>query len=875
MQINPTRLTGLATGLDTDTMVKQMMQPYQMKVDKVKQDRQIIQWRQDLYRDIVKDVSNFTRNYFDVLKPESYMLSKNNFSPFSVEGLSGNNLNVTANPNAKVGEYKMTVTQLAEGPKVQGTKFVNKVEANAPGFGIKIDDNNNDFQIKFDATTSASVSIPVNTITKYNKYSNLNEVANEINKLANDVTVSGVKLSEKAKAVVKDNTIQFMSITKIEAGNEFSLTYEGKNYKVSVEAGNYTADELSKAISSKLVGKKATDDITTFPSGKTITAVTSDAETDFQIDALTIGLKDKNSQPLDIKTLEINSLGSNTADNSDVVVGGSISPTTTKNVMTFKNEIIAGFNDTLNVRVGNAIKTVKLTPIAFNTTISGEPPITTYNTEEAPSRSLQQYLNDELSTARGDASGDNAVSSNDLTVEVKDGKINFISTSGAQVSLFGNATKLVGVSDNFEVNMQMNNKMSSILNSSAVEFRIKDTIFKYDFSQDYSESTPNGAKNKTINDIFNEIRSKTGMDISYSETTKKFTISSTETGANSSAYIEDISGGFFKDIFGNDFFDPLDPLNPSDTVDPTINKITLNGKDALFNLKDPTGQSANYAKSKNIFNIDGVNYTLNGLTGGEVTFKLTSNPDDAVKKIKEFVDKYNEIVDKVDKKISEKKQYTYLPLSDEQKKDMSEDEIKRWEEKAKEGLLKGDPDLVNMLSTLRSAFFSPVEGVSLSLKEIGLDTSKDYTQKGKIIIDESKLKEALKTKGDLVSELFSRKSPNQPTYKSTLNEEQRKERYEEQGIFQRVNDILKDYTRNTDGKGTLLKKAGIQGDYTDRNNTLTEYIKQKDKMIQTLERKMYDRETKLYKQFAQLEKAMNQMNSQSAWLAQQLGGGTA
>ncbi len=36
------RITGLATGMDTDNTIKQLMKPYNMKVDKLKQDKQIV-----------------------------------------------------------------------------------------------------------------------------------------------------------------------------------------------------------------------------------------------------------------------------------------------------------------------------------------------------------------------------------------------------------------------------------------------------------------------------------------------------------------------------------------------------------------------------------------------------------------------------------------------------------------------------------------------------------------------------------------------------------------------------------------------------------------------------------------------------------------
>lgn len=62
---------------------------------------------------------------------------------------------------------------------------------------------------------------------------------------------------------------------------------------------------------------------------------------------------------------------------------------------------------------------------------------------------------------------------------------------------------------------------------------------------------------------------------------------------------------------------------------------------------------------------------------------------------------------------------------------MKENDIKLWEEKAKSGILRNDSNIENMLSTLRRAFFDSVEGAGLSLKELGLTTSKDYQEGGK------------------------------------------------------------------------------------------------------------------------------------------------
>lgn len=62
------RLPGLATGMDTDTMIKTMMKPYTMRVDQMKQKSQILLWQQDAYRNVMDGVSNITKKIFRCIK---------------------------------------------------------------------------------------------------------------------------------------------------------------------------------------------------------------------------------------------------------------------------------------------------------------------------------------------------------------------------------------------------------------------------------------------------------------------------------------------------------------------------------------------------------------------------------------------------------------------------------------------------------------------------------------------------------------------------------------------------------------------------------------------------------------------------------------
>src|SRR5690606_30199904 len=133
--------------------------------------------------------------------------------------------------------------------------------------------------------------------------------------------------------------------------------------------------------------------------------------------------------------------------------------------------------------------------------------------------------------------------------------------------------------------------------------------------------------------------------------------------------------------------------DPNAHIDP--NEV-YKGKDAIFDYNGVT----NIKRATNEFTIGGVTYNLlKADPDTEVTVRVTQDVDATVDAIKAFVDKYNEVVEKVSNKLTEKRYYDYQPLLDAQKEEMTEKEIELWEERARSGLLRGD----NLLTSIASS----------------------------------------------------------------------------------------------------------------------------------------------------------------------------
>ena len=352
----------------------------------------------------------------------------------------------------------------------------------------------------------------------------------------------------------------------------------------------------------------------------------------------------------------------------------------------------------------------------------------------------------------------------------------------------------------------------------------------------------------TLKQVFDKINNneKTKAKISYDEITDRITLTSTVTGAGNTITVEDVTGNF------------LTALNLDESI---------NGHDAIVTIDGET-----IVRSTNNFNINGVTYNLHKAHEAESkgdTITVSRDTESVINNIKSFIEEYNKLIDSINGKISEKYDRNYLPLTDAQKEAMDEKDIEKWEKKAKTGLLRNDSILQNLVLSMRTALYEKVEGVNITLKDIGIE-SKSYSDNGKLYLDEDKLKNALLNMPDEVQKLLNGVSAENPSYSRTATAEQRADRYKKSGILQRLSDIIEDHVstfRDKDGKkGILLEKAGIEGDLTNTQNLINEQLKDYDDRINDMIQKLIRKEENYYRKFSELETILARMNQQSMWL---------
>ena len=358
---------------------------------------------------------------------------------------------------------------------------------------------------------------------------------------------------------------------------------------------------------------------------------------------------------------------------------------------------------------------------------------------------------------------------------------------------------------------------------------------------------------QTLADLTAAINSKTslGMNAVYNDIKGKFVLTKNSTGVlNASS----------PDILVKDANIGTDLVSSSD---PVMGKKGINARYTIG------GQELE--QKTNTFTQNGLTITLNGTSTTATTINTKLDTQANFDSIKKFVDKYNEMMDKMNKKVREEKYRDFQPLTDAQRKDLSEDEVKKWEEKAISGVLKNDSYLRDGMASFRSALSSEIDtGYSYTsgtetiqlkyMSQIGITSTSDFRDGGKLKLDETKLKKMLEEQPEGVYKLFTVDAPppvTNPDGTITKNPG---------GLDGFVRQIQEFATTMRD---KISKVAGLDGAVA-TTYRLGKSLADLDKSMLTWTDKLKTKEDSYYRRFAAMEKAMSQANNQSATLTNYL-----
>lgn len=257
---------------------------------------------------------------------------------------------------------------------------------------------------------------------------------------------------------------------------------------------------------------------------------------------------------------------------------------------------------------------------------------------------------------------------------------------------------------------------------------------------------------------------------------------------------------------------------------------------------------ATMTSSSSTVSVNGLSIDLTGLTkaGEPITFSVASDTDAVYNTIKNFFTEYNSLMKEMNELYNADTAKGYEPLTSEQKKEMTDDDVKLWEDKIKASLLRGDSSLGSVRSAMRNTMMSQVtyNGKTYSLASFGICTSTDYTEGGLYHIygdaDDSvyadkddKLKKALEEDPDAVVNVLS-------------------------DIFGKLRTTMSDKMAGSKVSSSMTFYSDIK---------MKDDIKNYEKQIKEWETKLADMEDSYYSKFTAMEMALAKLQSQQSSLS--------
>ena len=798
---------GLASGIDRDALIEQMTARTTSKITAKKKAMTKLEWKRDAYRSVSNKIIDLQDNYL------SYSATK---SLKNSDFFAKNQVSVQGDP-----DY---------------TKYIS-----ATG----------------NADTASRVSV-----LGVNKLATSATLISGEKKTDSAITLGGISESDFSNKEIKTSNLSGTKLTfgtysitdkqfTTEAIFTFPTSYEkkvdgGKTETVTID---YTAssDEVVKQLNEALdsqgfLGKDGKSGIKFELNGDKIQISQTDSITDKGKSCV---IRETSSA---LKSLGFNSDGMKQDDiDNGISLDEFNGHTSSLEAAAITKQSLSGYlkGKTISVSYGGQIKNIEL--------IGDKEEIKDFSAFQS---SLQTKL-------------DKAFGSGKVTVgKDSNGSLTFTATDSRQTLQISADSK--ELQNALGITSTQSNKIST--GSSLWENRVKLGLVKEDTKYNTEEELNNAKKelnnalenfivngtkiegitaDTTVSELLTAINNNkdAGVTATYLGSENKFVLSSNEKGK------------------GRKITLGPDPDNPNNKKDDAANLIfggvSTDGTDGEMSILY-NGVQTTITSSSNTFSIDGLDIkatntfdTGSATAEGGVSFTASADTEKVTETVKKFIEAYNAMIDEVRTQVTTKPDSNYGPLTEDQKNEMNETSIKNWEDKAKEGILYNSSALKDLDNATQGIFSSMMmNGVSYDdLEKIGISFSDDYTAGGKIVFDEEKFKTAMDSDPEKVSDLFT------GTH----------------GIVNTIDSTLSTYatryaSKNGNSYGVLIEEAGSEKlSLTLTNNSIYKELKDMQETITNLQSQLSTEQDRYISQFTQMERLINQMNSQSSYLSQ-LGG---
>lgn len=832
------RMAGLMSGLDTEELVKAMSANTKTRLNAQKQKLQKLEWKQESYRSIISKVNDFKSKYLDILG-ENSIKANSVLKKCSATSSNDKIISATASAGATAAKYTISKATAAQ------TASFDSNGAVSDG-AVKLD------FAKAEAGKSYTVEVNLDGLTKNISFTGGSDIEatkanflNAANKAFEDNmnSAQGFKFRDGTSTLVfngaNDGVYHTFGVGKSEAVGlasnasskittasklsdvDFSETLVGGSdgkYKFTINGvdfevdGNTTIGDLVNKVNDSSAGVKLTF---------------SSASQSFKVETKNTGataeinMSQSSGNLLNsLFNIDSGSLSITNADKAVIEYEETESEVTAAITPEIANKIANGFDEndaeaskyTVNININGTDHELELDLSALTKKESNEDP---YTDEE-----ITTALNDALKAAYNTKTGEELTN-----VE--------LSYADKKLTIKSDVAVELGQND-FYIQSGTTNVVTKKADASYV---VAEGVSSMTFNRNGSEVTVNASGSEGI-----RVQDLVDAGLVTIDNAGNITAAADIDG------VSDEAKALLNDVFGKET--GIQGANATDT-------ITAYGTNSTITVSSDGENFMTYTSATNSFNFDGTNINLseadNFVAASEdeyITIETKKDSSGIKDTIVKFVDDYNKLLGDLYGEVNTARPKSsgsyYDPLTEEQKEEMSEDEIKDWNEHAKKGLLYRDSSVQRFLSDIRGVMSSAVDGMTLA--SMGVTLTDNWQDYGKLEIDESKLENAIEAHGDKIAEFFT----------STDGLASKLEKCVDNAISTKTNKY-----------GYLTSLAGMANTKTATDNQIYRQIESIQSIIDKLTKKYENEQDRYWKQFSALETYMARAQQQQSYFMTQ------
>lgn len=782
---SPTRVSGMISGMDTESVVKAYVQNYVDKKNKIKQSQTKLSYKQEAWKALNTKVYSLYSKVGNLRFSNSYNLKKTTVS-------DATKASVTASSNAVIGTQTLKIKQLAKAGYLTGAQLAKKTTEDSTLSSLGYGDGETKISVRVGSGEEKEITL--NGSTK------ISDVIEELKK-------AGVNASFDA-----NNRRIFVSAKDSGKDNDFAIT-------ASTTQGNSALDALGLLTT-------AAGDMKGYAANAAY-AMATDGLSYYELD-------------------EEGNIKYNEDGTPKVREGATYSAEKTKeNITNILTTLANAYEENPKLSSANTLLNAK---IEYS------------NSKDKVESTDSQLINLLNEASDGAAYVDDTGKTYKHVVDKGEGVRIYYNESEDEADAYvaNNDEQLTGIADKLTELAKSLGYITTTTGEDGVEtedrtaydeiINANTTYNKYvKEGVDDSEYYLDAAGREEASEIIEANNSKIAVNKTYIEEhsywdKKDYSDYYNEaTGSLDPTKIEELANSIVDKIkYG------FDVTNGTIELEASAGATRVTAQDAIIELNDAT-----YTSSSSNFSINGLSINALAETGDQVlTISTTQDNQGIYDKVKDFLSTYNELINEMQSLYNADSAKGYEPLTDDQKEEMSEKEIEKWETKIKNAILRRDSSLGTLINKMTMAMSTPItiNGRGYALSDFGIQT---------------------------LGYLNAAKN-EQYAYHIYGDEDDSATASKEDKLMAMINsdpDTVIEYMQNLasnlyNAVGTEMKSSSLRTAYTVYNDKeMDSDYKAYTKSIKEWETRIADMEDRYYKKFSKMESTLAKLQSSTSALS--------